>query len=129
MTDIPSWIVNIGIVLAGAVFGYGFLRGKINAMEDEKKKFEASLGRTEKRLNDCFKDVDEIRKESALNKNNMATYLKLQEAEEKFVSKEELVLHLKNIELVTSNTNEKIDKVEGKLEDILDMLSGFGKGK
>jgi hypothetical protein len=44
-------------------------------------------------------------------------------AEAKFVSKRELELHLKNIELMTKNTSQKVDKMEGKLEDLIEVLT------
>jgi hypothetical protein len=44
-------------------------------------------------------------------------------AEEKFVSKQELELHLKNIEITIIHTNKLVDKMSGKLEDVLSALS------
>ena len=33
---------------------------------------------------------------------------------------------MKNLELTATNTNNKVDKLEGKLEDILEILSNRG---
>ena len=120
-------MINLGIAAGGIVFGYGLFKGKMQSAEDRASEHERASREnqadTERRMSAQFKRIDILALESANIKAKMNELLTLQQAEAKFVSKTELMLHMKNLELVAENTNGRVEKIEGKLEDILEILS------
>jgi hypothetical protein len=124
---IESWMVNIGIALAGIIGTYAVLRNKVDRLQTDLRD-HSSTSQTGKRdldrkLDAQFKRVDICTERITILERDTSTHLDMVKAEEKFVSKRELELHLKNIELMTKNTNQKVEKIEGKLEDLIEVLT------
>ena len=129
--------MTAGIAVATLIFGYGMFKGRFQALEDRQDKhisddtvFHSDLDR---KLSAQFKRIDTLSIEVAQVKSDLGRALSLEKAEDKFVSKDELMLHIKNLELSTKNTDVKVDKlststkeqigkIEGKLDDIMDIL-------
>ena len=124
---IESWMINLAIALGGIVFGYGLFKGKMQAMDDRAiehaKNDKTNHEDLERRISAQFKRIDAVSQDIANINGRMEKAISLEQAEAKFVSKTEMLLHMKNLELTAANTNAKVDKLEGKLEDILDILS------
>ena len=125
--SIESWMVNVGIALAGIIGTYAVLRNRVERLE---KDISSHINTSkidgndlDRKLNAQFKRVDNCLERIVVLEQNTATHLDMNKAEEKFVSKTELELHLKNLELVTRNTNEKVEKMEGKLDELIEALS------
>lgn len=127
-------MINVGIALGGIIFGYGLFKGKMQAIDDRAidhdKNDKINHLDLEKRISAQFKRIDTISLDNASMKSQLKEALTLKQAEEKFISKNELLLHMRNLELKAENTDNKIDRVEvavekfeGKLEDIIGILS------
>ena len=127
---IESWMINLAIALGGIVFGYGLFKGQMQAMDERAvehdKNDKANHVDLERRISAQFKRIDGLAQDVANINGRMEKAISLEQAEAKFVSKTELLLHMKNLELTATNTNAKVDKLEGKLEDILEILSRRG---
>jgi len=125
--SIESWMVNVGIALAGIIGTYAVLRNRVERLEKDMSSHintsKIDGNDLDRKLNAQFKRVDNCLERIVVLEQNTATHLDMNKAEEKFVSKKELELHLKNLELVTRNTNEKVEKMEGKLDELIEALS------
>ena len=75
------------------------------------------------RINACFKRVDDLDKRITILERDTATHLTMPKAEEKFVSKAELDLHLKNIELSTKHTEHLVNGMSSKLDGLNRMIT------
>ena len=75
------------------------------------------------RINAGFKRVDDLDKRITILERDTATHLTMPKAEEKFVSKAELDLHLKNIELSTKHTEHLVDGMSSKLDGLNRMIT------
>ena len=75
------------------------------------------------RMNAGFKRVDDLDKRITILERDTATHLTMPKAEEKFVSKAELDLHLKNIELSTKHTEHLVNGMSGKLDSLNKMIT------
>ena len=75
------------------------------------------------RINAGFKRVDNLDKRITILERDTATHLTMPKAEEKFVSKAELDLHLKNIELSTKHTEHLVDGMSSKLDGLNRMIT------
>lgn len=127
-------MINLAIAAGGIIFGYGLFKGQMTALSNRATEHEKAdkdnHADLERRISAQFKRIDVVSTELATLKGQLDRAISLEQAEEKFVSKTEMLLHLKNLELAAANTNSKIDRVEntvekfeGKLEDILGILS------
>jgi len=125
--SIESWMVNVGIALAGIIGTYAVLRNRVERLEKDMAKHveDASLDKSEsdRKLSAQFKRLDSCTERVVVLEQSTATHLDMNKVEEKFVSKQELNLHLRNIELVAQNTNQKVEKMEGKLDELIEALS------
>ena len=134
MHTIESWMVTLLIAISGAVGTYAVLRNRVTRSE---KDFERHTDEyltdkkdIERRIDASFKKTDMCIERIIKLEQDTANHLDLVKAEEKFVSKKELELHLKNIELsiinITSkvdDTNSKVESIEGKLGELLSLLT------
>lgn len=125
-----SWMVSIGIAVAGVIGTYAVLRNRVERLENDQKThlIDAAAKATDlnRKLDTQFKRIDCITERTTVLERDTSNHLDLVKAEAKFVSKRELDLHLKNIELTAKNTNKTVEKMEGKLEELISILS---KGK
>ncbi len=120
-------LIGVGsviVAIAGSFFYVKFKTHnhdeKLKAIEDWQNKHSDS---NELKINGGFKRLDEVITRITIIETDTNEYLKLREAEEKFVTKLELQLQLENIALSTSYTQKEVDKIEGKLDDILSILN------
>ena len=113
---IESWMVNIGIVVATGIGTYAVLKSRVERLEKDllhhDKDDNILHSELERKLTAQFKRVDECSEKITILERDTQTHLTMPKAEEKFVSKIELELHLKNIELQQNNINDKLGKVE-----------------
>ncbi len=127
--NLESWMVNIVIAIAGVIGTYAVLRNRVERLEEDMEKHITTSGTNskdlDKKLNAQFKKIDANVERIVVLEQNTSTHLDMGKAEAKFVSKLELELHLKNLELVAKNTNQKVEKMEGKLDDFLDTISTY----
>ena len=70
-----------------------------------------------------FKRLDTTADRVTVLERDTSTHLTMPIAEDKFVSKGELELHLKNIELKADHTNKVVDSMSGKLDELTILLS------
>ena len=126
---IESWMVSAGMGVVTLVFGYGMFKNKVQTLEEWAKKheeldtlfhsdLERKMSAQFRRIDDNTNDITEIK---AKNINN----LNIERAEEKFVSKDELSLHLRNIETQISHMNKSSETIVGKLEDLTKAFSSY----
>ena len=127
---IESWMVNIGIVVATGIGTYAVLKSRVERLEKDLTHHNKDDGilhsELERKLTAQFKRVDECSERITILERDTQTHLTMPRAEEKFVSKIELELHLKNIELQQNNINEKLRKVEGNIEELLNIFRNKG---
>jgi len=127
---IESWMVNIGIVVATGIGTYAVLKSRVERLEKDlihHDKDDSTLHiELDKKSTAQFKRIDECLERITILERDTQTHLTMPRAEEKFVSKIELELHLKNIELQQNNINEKLGKVEGNLEELLNIARSKG---
>ena len=127
--NLESWMVNIAIAIVGIIGTYAVLRSRVERLEEDMEKHvtesSSNAKDLDRKLNAQFKKTDASVERIVVLEQNTATHLDMGKAEAKFVSKLELELHLKNIELVTKNTNQKVEKMEGKLDDFLETISTY----
>ena len=126
---------QIILTLVVVVTSFSYIRFKTNQndvdLKSLKKWQEDHSDKNEEKMNACFKRVDATMDRITKMEEKAKNHLNLEEAEEKFVSKEVLKLHLEKIELTTSNISQSVakltrdnEKFEGKLSDILAAVSG-----
>ncbi|MFK5937737.1 MAG: hypothetical protein QM497_04980, partial [Sulfurimonas sp.] len=122
-----SWMVSVGIGVATLIFGYGVFRNKITNIEESFRKHEKDdvIYHTDQNRTQSaqFKRLDTISERCVALEALSSNHLDMQEAEQKFVSKDELQLHLKNIELVTNHTNKAVEQIMGKQDELMKALS------
>jgi hypothetical protein len=125
--NFESWMVNIAIALLGIAGTYSVLRNRVSRLEDdtnkhleEDKMYHKDI---DKKIDAQFKRVDEVLNRCTILEQNSIHNLKLTVAEEKFVSKDELKLTLEAMKIDFRHTAKTVDKIEGKLEELLSVLS------
>jgi len=127
--NLESWMVNIAIAIVGIIGTYAVLRSRVERLEEDMEKHvtesSSNAKDLDRKLNAQFKKTDANVERIVVLEQNTATHLDMGKAEAKFVSKLELELHLRNLELVAKNTNQKVEKMEGKLDDFLDTISTY----
>lgn len=126
---IESWMVSIVIALAGLVFSYGFFKSQVKNIQDKQEaaEIDAKLFHSDldKKLNAQFKKTDEALNRCTILESTSINHLTVQQAEDKFVLRSELNLHLKNIESELEHTNKNSDMIVGKLEDLTKAFSDY----
>jgi len=131
---IEEWTINLGIAITGAVATYAVLRNRVDRLEKDFAQYSnnSTLNNSDldRKLSAQFNRVDTTIERVVVLEQNTATHLNMERAEEKFVSKKELELHFKNIEIIAKNTSSKMDdtnrrveKMEGKLGELVELLS------
>ena len=120
-------MINLGLILLGGAATYGALRTRLIGVEKDLEKHkqhdDSYHGDMSRKQDAQFKRIDTTINRVTIVEQKISKFLDLEEAEKKFVSKRELELHLKNIELTTKNTSHQVDKIEGKLEELVALLS------
>jgi len=77
------------------------------------------------RINAAFKRIDAVSTDVTILQRDTVNHLDMNKAEEKFVSKEELSLHLKNIDTELNHINKNSEMMVGKLDDLTKALSKY----
>jgi len=121
--DIESWMITVVAIFTGVVGTYAVLRNRVARIEEENKSSSV-------KVEACFKRID-VNSENIIRlQKDTANHLDLVKAEETFVSKKELELHIKILELGMANistkvseTNDKVDSIEGKLGSLVELLT------
>jgi len=128
-------MVGLGISAVGAISTYAVLRAKVSRLEldfsshvahddrvHEREQNHHLLKHTEcnTKINSGFKRLDDIGEKVTILERDTVNLLTMAKAEEKFVSKMELQLHLKNIELSTAHT----DRTVGNMSKTMDIILG-----
>lgn len=125
--NFESWMVNIFIALVGIVGTYSVLRSRVNRLEEDAKNHlkEDKLYHkdTDRKMDAQFRRIDEALNRCTILEQDANNHLDIKYADEKFVSKYELELKLKNIEDEAKHTSKTVDKIEGKLEELVSILS------
>ncbi len=126
ISNITSSEIVLFSLVSSQIGIYFVMRYRVSALEKNVDTFveerKICCKDMEARNNACFKSVDRCQDRVTVLERDTSTHLNLSKAEERFVSKAELELHLKNIETITTNTNQNVDKMMGKLEDLTDIL-------
>ena len=124
---IESWMISTAIAIAGGIATHATTRSKLGILKEDFKEhlqednvYHRDMDR---KLDAQFKRVDSLTNRCTILEQADKSHLDIDTAEAKFVSKKELELHLKNIELVSQNTQKTVEKIEGKLEDIVEVLT------
>ena len=143
---IDEWMIGLGISVAGAISTYAVLRSNVERLkldleqhvghddrlhEREHSSHARIHGEFTEKINAGFKRVDELSEKVTILKQDTANLLTMKVADDKFVSKDELKLYLRNIELQTSHTDKTINilssnitAIMGKLDEINLNLKG-----
>jgi len=132
--SVESWMVTVVIALLGAVGTYAVLRNRVTRSEKdfEKHTDEYTIYKKDidSRIDAGFKKTDICIERIIKLEQDTSTHLDLVKAEETFVSKKELELHIKILELGMTNisskvndTNNKVESIEGKLGDLVELLT------
>jgi len=126
-------MIELVMIIAGGAATYGALRSRLLTVE---KALEKHINNDETYHSDIsrkhdaqFKRIDALSNRCTILEQNSTHHLDLNTAEEKFVSKKELDLRLRNIEIEARHTSKTVDKIEGKLEQVLYALSGAADEK
>ena len=121
-----DWMFNIIIASAGVIGTYAVLRSRVDRLEQDLQLHHERDSNTqrefEKKLNASFTKIDESMKRLTVLEQDTKTHLTMPVADEKFVNKIELQLHLEKIELQQIHLQEKMNKIEGNGEEILTIL-------
>jgi len=128
---VEMWMVDLAIGVGTIIFGYGLFKGKVNALEESMAKHneEDSVFHTdlERRLNAQFKRIDELHTKVLLTQAEANKHVDLPTIEEKFVSKRELELQLKNIDLELNYIAKTGTETAGKLDVLIDVVNKLVK--
>jgi len=133
---IESWMVNAATLLAALVASYAVIKYKVDASSKELENIKSELKEHDtidtkhhdditNRINAGFKRIDEVSSQVIVLERDTAYHLDMKQAEVKFVTKEELNLHMKNIDGELNHLNKNGDIMVGKLEDLTKALSQF----
>jgi len=144
---IESWMVGAGIAIAGVVGAYSVTKYKADENKSDIDTVKNELNNTitdlkadmkehdnfdvkhhediNKRVNAAFKRIDEVSNDVIILQRDTANHLDMGKAEVKFVSKEELALHMKNIDIELAHINENSKLMVGKLDDLTKAFSHY----
>lgn len=128
-----SWIVSLVIALVGVVGTYAVLRNRVTRLEADYQQHmtesNAVVIKIHERIDASFKRADQTLERVVILERDTSTHLTMPKAEEKFVSKVELALQLKNISQEIHHTNRTVDDTNslvkilvGKLDDMNQVL-------
>lgn len=122
-----SWIVQVIGGIATIIAGYAVLRKTVAGHEekfrDMKKENHDSFSDLERRINAGFKRIDEVGNRTTVLEQSTKEHLGLREAEDRFVSKEMLQLHINNIENTLKHMEKESVSQSKKLDYLTELLS------
>ena len=132
--QIESWMITMVIVIAGAIGTYAVLRNRVSRLEDDLKKYNEDdvmyHKDQDRKVGAQFKRIDDLQLQVNTIETKNLNHITLPVAEQKFVSKDELALHLKSIDNELAHMTKNSDAMLGKLEELSKafgnyMLSGL----
>lgn len=133
-----SWMVEVAIVLAGAIGTWAVTRNRLDRLEKDLKEHstdddtlhkEEAIDRKESyklfeaKFDAGFKKLDTVIDRVIVLEQSTKEHLGLREAEDKFVSHKELQLHLKNIEGSMHHIEKNSDDMKVELNKLTTLLS------
>lgn len=143
---IEGWMISLAFGIITVAVAWGSNKATtIRLVEDIKKTNDALQAHADKddrvherethhhsdihkdfieRFNTGFKRLDAVAEKVTILERDTSTHLTMPRAEEKFVSKGELELHLKNIDLTTVHMSKNIDLLMGKLDILIEKKEG-----
>lgn len=133
---IESWMISAGIAVAGTVGTYSVIKYKvdagaesINTLKNEIKDYQQLNVKyredTAVKINAAFKRIDDVANSVLVLERDTSNHLDLTKAEARFVPREELALHLRNIDSELTHINKNSEMMVGKLDDMTKALSQF----
>jgi len=129
MHGIESWMITGVIAIASSVSTYAVLRSRVARIEldfkehnEEDKLYHVD---NERKMTAQFKRIDNISDKGLVLETRVNTMLSSETADEKFVSKAELNLHLKNIDTTMAHMSKSSDMIVGKLEELNKSFSTY----
>jgi len=131
-----SWMVTVALSVGTFIGVYAVTKYKVDegyrALEEIKKDSKEHDKLDSKhhdeiniRISDAFKKIDMVSTDVTILQRDTVNHLDMNKAEEKFVSKEELSLHLKNIDSELNHINRNSEMMVGKLDDLTKALSQY----
>ena len=131
-----SWIVTVALSVGTFIGIYAVTKYKVeennNHLNDLKKEIKENDKLDTKhrevineRINAAFKKTDMLTKDVTILQRDSMNHLDMDRADAKFVSKEELGLHLKNIDNELAHMNKTNEAMVGKLDDLTKALSQY----
>jgi hypothetical protein len=137
-----GWMISLGFGAITIAVAWGYNKATSAQLKDDIKKVQDALqSHADKddrvheretlhhadihkdfieRHNATFNKIDALSEKITILERDTSTHLTMPKAEQKFVSKGELELHLKNIELTMTHTSKNVDLMMGKLDILLD---------
>jgi len=122
-------MISAAFGIGTIIFGYGVFKSRIESLEHRVKShdeddatFHQDLDR---KLNAQFRRIDEIGDRCTRIEADASSHLDLTTAEDKFVSKGELALHMKNIDKDIAHLTKNSDVMVGKLEELTKAFSSY----
>jgi len=126
---VESWMVSGVIGIVTIVFGYGVFKNRLENIEDkfslhsvDDATYHSDIDRKHSAQ---FRRIDELSERCVRLESSVINHLTITKAEEKFVSKDELALHIKNIDKDISHLTKNSDVMIGKIDEFKNVLSSF----
>lgn len=140
---VESWMINVATLFAALVASYAVIKYKVDAssketdsIREDMKEYDTNnikkYDRLDTKIDAYFKRLDEVSNQVIVLERDTAYHLDMKQAEVKFVTKEQLSLHMKNIDSELAHLNKNGDLMVGKLDDLTKALSEYvlsGKDK
>ena len=127
--SIDGWMINAGAMISVGIGTYAVLRSRVLRLEQDFKSHNEDdtlyHKDTERRMSAQFKRIDEISNTSIVLSTKVNSMLSAESADEKFVSKQELSLHLRNIENNIGHMNKSSDQIMAKLGKLTEDFSAY----
>ena len=124
--EVESWMISLIIAIVGVVATYAVLRNRVSRLETDLAQNEVNDADAYKEFNrkidGGFKKLDTVIERVTILERDTSTHLTLPRAEERFVTKVELELHLRNIETSLKHMDKSSEKMAGKLEELVDLV-------
>lgn len=109
------WAVELLISVSGLIGTYAVLRSTV-------AEHTRNIDSIEKKIDAGVKRLDDVQDKVIVLERDTSRHIDLPTAEDRFVSKHELQLHLQNIELITKHTDKQVETLTGKLDDLTTLL-------
>lgn len=124
--EVESWMISLIIAIVGVVATYAVLKNRVSRLETDLAHNEVNDADAYKELNrkidGGFKKLDVVIERVTILERDTSTHLTLPRAEERFVTKVELELHLRNIETSLKHMDKSSETMTGKLEEIVELI-------